>query len=73
MPLLNIHQTLVNAERLSYRQLCIVSVHEPHSPETNPHNLAPLPYHAERSKQFHESVAGVYEDVYYLMAQGFVG
>lgn len=73
-PLDNIVQSLILAEQLSYRQLCVVSVIGRNQWD-NSFNFStkPLPYSLTGRGTPDEKTQGIYEDVNYLLVLGLIG
>ncbi|MFH1244454.1 MAG: hypothetical protein V1487_02710, partial [bacterium] len=71
-PIENLNHTLVEAERLTYRQLCILKVIDKNQWKGEL-NLSDVPFQDEEHKQFNEYAEGVYQDINLLIVNGIVG
>ncbi len=71
-PLVNMNQTLIYAEQLSYRQLCLIAIIGNGWGEKIGLTNKPLSKQ-DKSKHYDEIVEGVYSDLNHLVVLGLVG
>lgn len=71
-PIENINQTLITAEQLSYRQLCILSVIGQNEMSRGSLNLSKEAIRDDNQKVFNEKVEGIYYDIYSLILMGLM-
>jgi hypothetical protein len=70
-PIENMMQTLIYAEQLSYRQLCILSVIQ--FAVFRSSLLSNSEYRDIRKQRPDEKTEGIFQDMFYMMRQGFIG
>lgn len=71
-PIDNLTQTLNQAERMTYRQLCLLSIVEKNSWKKEL-NLTSKPFMQEEKKHFNELAEGVYQDLNVMLVDGTIG
>lgn len=71
-PIENIVQSLITAEQLSYRQLCVLSVIGMNQWE-NALGLATKPFLSDKAKVADEKIEGIYQDINHLLVLGIIG
>jgi hypothetical protein len=70
-PIENLNQTLIFAEQLSYRQLCLLSIIGENMID-NKHELSDQPYMHMISKGYNECIEGIYQDILSLLYLGVI-
>ena len=73
-PIDNMLQTLHEAERLSYRQLCLLSVidHNDYERDREQLALSKVPFRNEKDKHLNELAEGVYQDLNLMVVDGII-
>lgn len=71
-PIENMVQSLITAEQLSYRQLCVLSVIGKNQWD-NALNLGKKPFLSDKKKRLDEKIEGIYQDINYLLTLGIIG
>jgi hypothetical protein len=69
-PLENMTQTLHEAERMSYRQLCLLAIID--KQEYGDIGLRSLPFGKEKAKHLNEFARGVYQDLNLMIVDGVI-
>lgn len=70
-PIDNLNQTLLQAERMSYRQLCLLAIIESNSWKGE-WDLSAKPFKDEEQKHFKEIAEGIYSDLNLMIADGTI-
>lgn len=71
-PIDNLNQTLNQAERMTYRQLCLLAIVE-RNHWKGELELSSRPFYQEESKKNHELSEGVYQDLNLMIVDGTLG
>lgn len=71
-PIENMVQSLITAEQLSYRQLCVLSVIG-RNQWGNALGLGEKPFLNDKTKRLDEKIEGIYQDINHLLILGIIG
>lgn len=71
-PIENMNQTLIHAEQLSYRQLCVLSIIGLNEWDKKL-SLSDKPFMHEKKKMYEEKAEGIYQDILSMIQLGLIG